>query len=148
LIVHADQLFLGMVLFSRIQLKYRTLVPAIYFAAIGCFDIISDAIVHKLVIGNILLNFLLFVPLVWRKYQVYIVSGIVTCLFSVYALLAIFVWFIKFLKGAHCRYPFDTFVIGPIFALLTLFMGMLLLSAGIEISRQRQLSAGKNDVVT
>ncbi len=124
------------------------MVPAIYFAAIGCFDIISDAIVDKLVIGSILINLVLFVPLLWRKFQVHIVSGIVACLFSVYAFLAIFVWFVKFIKGAHCRYPFDTFFIGPILALLTLFMGMLLLSAGIEISRSGQLTSGKNDVVT
>lgn len=71
--------------FHRIQLKYLVLVPALFFASIGSIDIITDALNHKLTIGNTLFNAALFTPLALRHSLVYIVSGAIASLFALYA---------------------------------------------------------------
>lgn len=94
------------------------------------FDIVADALNHKLTVGNFFFNAVLFTPLLVRNWRVYIVAGIISIMFALYALFAILIWFGQFLDGAHFRYAVDTFVIGPIFISFTLLSGLSLVYAG------------------
>jgi len=133
-----------MAFYDRIQPKYMALIPALFFAALGAADITGIVVTHELTIAGFLFNAILFIPLVLRNWRVYIASGILAILLALYGLLAIFVWYIKYLDGAHFRYLFDTFVIGPLFIFSILLSGLSLLYAGVKISRRSGAGTLKN----
>ena len=124
-----------MAFYDRIPTKYFSLIPAVYFACIGSFDILSDLIDHKLTNSNLLFNLVLFLPLVVKNWRVFIVSGVLASMFAVYFMIAIFTWFVKYLNGMIFQHPFETFIIGPIFASITLLLGSSLIYSGWKLSK-------------
>ncbi|OJW81194.1 MAG: hypothetical protein BGO69_04675 [Bacteroidetes bacterium 46-16] len=123
--------------FDRISSKLLEHIPALYFAFIGSYDIISDALHHKLSMAGFIINALFILPLFLRHKIVYIVLGTLCSLFAMYGFFALFTWSIQYLNGERFPYPFDTFVIGPIFIALTLFFGLSLVYLGMKRSQGR-----------
>lgn len=123
--------------YGRISPKLLPLVPALYFALIGSYDIISDALQLKLSAAGFIFNALLILPLFWRHRLVHIIFGILCSLFALYGFFFLFVCFLQYLDGAQFPHLFDTFIMGPIFIALTLFFGLSLLYLGMKRSQGR-----------
>lgn len=119
-----------MAFFYAIPRRVFRLVPAIFFAAIGIFDIVSDALAQKLAPPNVLFNLILFIPLLIDRKTIHIICGIIALAFSLYAGAFLFVCFIKYTQGAHFTFFFDTFVVAPIFIGLTFICSLSLIYAG------------------
>ena len=69
----------------RIPPHYLYLIPGIFFAALGAFDIGADLFHHKLYWSSILFNALLFMPLLLRKAIVFKAFGIAgVIIFSIF----------------------------------------------------------------
>lgn len=114
----------------RIPPHYLYLIPGIFFAALGAFDIGADLFHHKLYWSSILFNALLFLPLVLRKAIVFKAFGIAGVLFSAYFALAILVFFNRYLDDFQFASTFDTFVAGPIFVVCICLCSLSLFYAG------------------
>lgn len=124
-----------MLFYGRISSKLLPFVPALYFALIGSYDIISDALQHKLSTTNFFFNALLIIPLFWRHRLVHIIFGILCSLFALYGFFVLFAWFLEYRDGAQFHNLFDTFIMGPIFFTLSLFFGLCLVYKGLKPSR-------------
>lgn len=114
-----------MVLYHHI--KYLRLIPAIYFAAIGAIDIVSDAVAYKLVWQNILFNLILFIPLLVSSKDIQIIFGFVTLTFSIFAIGFLLICFDKYSQGT---YSFYTIIIGPLLIVATLLCSVSLIYSG------------------
>lgn len=104
----------------RIPFYCFYLIPGLFFAMLGAFDILADVYHHKLTSGHFLFNAALFVPLLIRKAIVFKAFGIIAGLFSLYSALVLLVFLSQYLGGAKFH-VFETFVIGPVFV-VTLFL--------------------------
>lgn len=62
--------------------------------------------------------------------MVYRVSGWLVVSFAAYGGLAIRSFLMQHLHGRHMKYPFDTFVISPLFMLAIAGAGMVMIRAG------------------
>jgi len=119
-----------MVSLPRISQRVLVLVASLFFACLGAFDIISDLVAHQLTPLAAIINSLFFVPLVFRHRLVFRVFGWLAVCFAAYGGLAIMSFFFQHLHGRHMPYPFDTFVIGPLFMLAIATAGIILIRAG------------------
>ncbi|MFA6152543.1 MAG: hypothetical protein WC716_14565 [Chitinophagaceae bacterium] len=117
----------------RIPLYCFYIIPALFFAALGAFDIVADLIHQKLTVGNFVFNALLFMPLLVRKPIVFKAFGIITGLFSLYFAVAILVFLNQYLGGARFN-VFETFVAGPIFVITLMLLSVSLFYAGYKMS--------------
>ncbi len=109
------------------------IIPALFFAALGAFDIGADLIHQKLTVGNFVFNALLFTPLLIRKAIVFKAFGIISGLFSLYFAVIILVFLNQYLGGARFN-VFETFVIGPVFVITLLLLSVSLFYAGYTMS--------------
>lgn len=119
-----------MTFIRHIPLRYFSLIPAIYFAFIGAMDIGADMLEHKLTAFNFFFNLALFAPLLLPFRPVWIVCGFIACLFALYGSIALLMFLDQHLGGQHMRSVFATFVVGPIFVIITLLAGLSLIYAG------------------
>lgn len=108
----------------RIPFYCFYLIPALFFALLGAFDIHADVYHHKLTIGHFLFNAVLFVPLLIRKAIVFKAFGIIAGLFSLYFAMALLVFLNQYLGGAKFN-VFETFLIGPIFVVSLMLLSFL-----------------------
>jgi hypothetical protein len=115
------------------RLKYLRLVPAIYFATIGTFDIVSDAVTDKLMWQNLLVNIVLFLPLLVSSKAIQIIFGLVTLTFSVFAIGFLLICFDKFSQGT---YSFYTIVVGPLIIAITFCCSVSLIYTGTITSHK------------
>jgi hypothetical protein len=116
----------------RIPIKYFALVPAIYFASLGLFDIGMD-LYHHTIYAQTWRNLILFIPLIFRHSKVYIVTGILLTLLWAYLLFVLFVWFLQYMQGKHFIDPAITFGFGGLFIGFSLFCSLAMLYAGRKL---------------
>lgn len=117
----------------RIPFYCFHIIPALFFAVLGTFDIVADVYHHQLTTGNFLFNAALFTPLLIRKAIVFKAFGIIAGLFSVYFAIAILAFLNQYLGGAKFN-VFETFVIGPVFVVTLMLLSISLLYAGYKMS--------------
>lgn len=123
---------------KAIQSRHFAILAAFFIACIGTFDIVSDALNHNLSLFNFIFNFVLLLPLITRHRVVYAVFGWLAAAFSLYILFALLVFLGAHLNGNHVRSVFDTFVVGPIFAIATMAAGIVMIRTGMQKKKGEQ----------
>lgn len=116
--------------FRKLTIAHLALLSALFFAVLGAIDIFWDIAENSVSVFGVVVNSILFIPLIFRHRLVYRASGWLAVLFAVYGGLAILSFLVKHLNGTPMRYPFDTFVIGPLFMLAITTAGILMIRAG------------------
>ncbi len=122
-----------MLALRQIWTKYAALFPAIYFMLLGIFDIGMD-LWHSTTSIQTWLNMILFIPIVFRNRILDTIFGVILSLLFTYLLLALIVWFLQYARGAHFKYPFETFVFGPLFVGFSLFCSITFVYKGLSSS--------------
>lgn len=124
-----------MTFYKRIPERYFWLIPALYFAGLGAYDIGSELLDKRLTAYNAIFNAAFFLPLIFRHRYVFLIIGIAASFLFGYIFIVELVWFIQFLTGTHFKDPLDTFAFGIPWTCFSLLCAISLIYIGITRSQ-------------
>lgn len=116
--------------YHKIPNHILCLIPSVYFALLGVFDIVMDVWDGKIHWQFIAFNFIFFLPLIIRHRILYMTLGTIGILAFGYVILVLFVWLNGYMAGKPLKDPIGTFAIGFPFSIISFLMACSLVTAG------------------